>query len=53
LSVLGGAGNARWLDPTSGASTAIGSMPNTGSQVLTPPGAKAAGDADWVLVVER
>jgi hypothetical protein len=45
---------ARWYDPTNGTFTAISDAPlaNTGSATLATPGANAAGDYDWVLVLE-
>jgi hypothetical protein len=45
---------ARWFDPTNGELKAIeGSpFPNTGSHEFTPPGKNAAGESDWVLVLE-
>lgn len=46
---------ARWYDPASGRSLAIAptSLQTAGLVTLTAPGANAAGDADWVLVVEH
>ncbi|GAB2581593.1 DUF4038 domain-containing protein [Ramlibacter solisilvae] len=41
----------RWFDPTSGVSQAIGPLPNSGTRTFAPPGANAAGDRDWVLVL--
>jgi len=45
---------ARWYDPTNGAFTAITASPfaASGSRTFTPPSANAAGDGDWVLVLE-
>ena len=45
---------ARWYDPTNGAFTAIAGSPFTasGPRTFTPPSANAAGDGDWVLVLE-
>jgi hypothetical protein len=44
---------ARWYDPTSGSyQAAAGLLPAAGSQVLRPDSANAAGDADWVLVLD-
>jgi hypothetical protein len=46
---------ARWFDPTSGTfTTATGSPFSTsGSVQFTTPGPNAAGDPDWVLVLDR
>jgi hypothetical protein len=42
-----------WYDPSSGITqTAAGPLPASGRYDLSPPGANAAGDTDWVLVVE-
>jgi hypothetical protein len=44
---------ARWYDPTSGSyQAASGLLPAAGSQVLRPSSANAAGDGDWVLVLD-
>jgi hypothetical protein len=42
-----------WYDPSTGASTALagGTLANTGSRSITTPGANAAGDQDWLLVL--
>jgi hypothetical protein len=54
LSGFSHAVTASWVDPTSGAKTAIiGSpMKNQGTVNLTPAGGNATGDADWALVFE-
>jgi hypothetical protein len=54
LSKLGGPVTARWYDPTTGTFTSIAGSPfaNSGSQPFTTPGTNAAGDNDWVLVLE-
>jgi hypothetical protein len=52
MSKFAGTVSASWFDPTNAASTAIGSFANSGSQDFTPPGNNAAGDGDWVLVME-
>ena len=44
-------GYAVWIDPTNNAVTPIGAIPNTGTQSFTVPGANAAGDNDWVLLI--
>lgn len=46
--------NAQWYDPTTGGFTSIGGSPfaNSGSHVFSTPGNNAAGDADWVLVLD-
>lgn len=43
---------AKWVDPTTGAATNIGTYTTGGSRVFTPTGNNAAGAPDWVLVVE-
>ena len=54
LSELSGPVTARWYDPTAGTYAPIDGSPfaNTGSQQFTPPGDNAAGEDDWVLVLE-
>jgi hypothetical protein len=54
LAGLGGPTTARWFDPTSGEEKVIeGSpFPNTGVREFTPPAKNAAGDGDFVLVLE-
>ena len=49
MTKMRGTVTARWFDPTSGAFTAIGSYPNTGTRTFTPSGNNSAGAADWVL----
>jgi len=41
---------AQWYDPRTGACTAIGVFPNSGSQRFTPPTTGA--ESDWVLVLD-
>jgi hypothetical protein len=54
LSKFSGAVNAFWFDPTSGDEKDIGTgLANSGTTIFTTPGANAAGDADWVLVLVR
>jgi hypothetical protein len=45
---------ARWFDPTNGAFTEVSGSPFnvTGSRGFAPPGSNAAGDSDWVLLLE-
>jgi hypothetical protein len=54
LSKLSGIVTARWYDPTNGTFTSIAGspFPNAGSVQLATPGRNAAGDGDWVLVLE-
>ena len=54
LAKLSGPVTARWFDPTSGESkTIVGTpFPNTGTREFTPSGKNAAGENDWVLVLE-
>jgi len=42
---------ARWLDPTNGSYTNIGTFSNTGTHNFSPSGNNAGGDPDWVLVL--
>lgn len=48
-----GAVSARWFNPTTGETIAASGKRQEGSDflVFTPPGRNAAGDADWVLVL--
>ncbi len=54
LSKLKGSLNARWFDPTSGELKAIPGTPfaASGSREFAPPGNNAAGDGDWVLLLD-
>lgn len=54
LSKLAGHATARWYDPASGEYRAADNSPlgNAGTREFTPPGKNAAGDGDWVLVLE-
>ena len=52
LGTLSGPVTARWYDPTDGTFTTIGPFANDGSVTLGTPPANAAGDNDWVLVLE-
>ncbi len=54
LAQFSGGIRARWFDPTAGTYATISGSPfaNAGTQVFTPPGGNAAGDADWVLVLD-
>jgi uncharacterized protein DUF4038/concanavalin A-like lectin/glucanase superfamily protein/collagenase-like protein with putative collagen-binding domain len=54
LSKFSGSVTARWYDPTTGTFTSASDspLPNVDSQQFTTPGANAAGDDDWVLVLE-
>jgi hypothetical protein len=54
LSKLSGPVAARWFDPTSGQSTSVDGSPfdNTGERDFAPPGSNAAGEGDFVLVLE-
>lgn len=54
LGHLKGPLHARWLDPASGETRNLeGSpFPASGRREFRPPGRNAAGDADWVLVLE-
>jgi hypothetical protein len=49
---LSGSFTAKWVDPVSGAETAIGgSHPNTGTEAFNDPGNNSGGDGDWFLVL--
>ena len=54
LSRMRGAVTARWFDPTSGAfsQAEVSTLENRSSHEFRPPGKNAAGDDDWVLVLE-
>jgi hypothetical protein len=52
-SKLRGTAAARWLNPTTGSSTRIGTFGNTGTQTFSPPGNNGTGYSDWVLVLEK
>jgi hypothetical protein len=53
LARLRGHVTARWFDPASGAYLPIGDgLPNSGEREFTPPEKNAAGDGDFVLVIE-
>jgi hypothetical protein len=44
--------SAKWFNPANGASTTIGSFPNTGSRTFTTPGNNGQGMNDWLLILE-
>ena len=50
LSRLPATASAVWLDPTTGAESAIPGVTGGGSRSVTTPGFNAAGVGDWVLV---
>lgn len=54
LGKLKGSLNVRWFDPTSGELKAVpgAPFPASGSREFAPPGKNAAGDGDWVLLIE-
>jgi hypothetical protein len=54
MTKLRGAAKAQWYDPSRGTYSAIAGSPfaNSGTRMLTPPGANGDGDGDWVLVLE-
>jgi hypothetical protein len=54
LSRLRGPVHAQWFDPTNGKYQEAGDSPlsNVGQRQFAPPGRNAAGDRDWVLVLE-
>ena len=53
MTAMSGTASARWFNPVTGTSIAIGTVENVGTQTFTPPGNNSSGFADWVLVVER
>ncbi|MBV8976379.1 MAG: DUF4038 domain-containing protein [Alphaproteobacteria bacterium] len=52
MTQLAGTATVHWFDPTNASFGDVGSFPNSGTQRFTPPGNNAAGDGDWVLVIE-
>jgi hypothetical protein len=53
MSKLSGPVTANWYDPTNGNFVAIGSaLANTGTRSFTAPSNNAAGDTDWLLLLE-
>jgi hypothetical protein len=54
LGKLRGPATVRWFDPTNGKSKDLDGAPfaNTGHRNLTPPAQNAAGESDWLLVLE-
>ena len=54
MAKMAGATTAQWYDPTTGTFTAIAGSPfaDTGSQQFSTPGNNAAGDSDWVLLLQ-
>jgi hypothetical protein len=54
MSKLASVTTARWFDPTNETYVPINGSPfsNTGNRQFTPPRNNAAGDGDWVLVLE-
>jgi hypothetical protein len=54
MAAMSGTSRARWLDPTSGVYTTIGTgLANSGARSFSTPGSNSAGAADWVLVLDR
>ncbi len=55
MSRLRGPVNARWYDPAAGVYHAVAGTPfeNKGEREFLPPSPNAAGDGDWVLVLEQ
>jgi hypothetical protein len=52
MSQLAGQVTARWYDPTAGTYAAIGSFPNSGTHTFDSPSTNAAGQNDFVLVLQ-
>jgi hypothetical protein len=45
--------DARWFDPTNAAYINIATgLPNTGTEVFTPPGQNSTGENDWALILQ-
>ena len=53
MAALDGANRLVWLDPTTGAATWSTDVDPTGSVDIESPGDNAAGDSDWVVLVDR
>jgi hypothetical protein len=51
LGKMSGSTKGRWFDPTSGSDQDIGTLANSGTRSFSPPGANAAGEGDWVLIL--
>jgi len=51
IAAMIGSTTARWFNPANANYTAIGTFPNSGTQVFTPPGDNGTGYSDWVLVL--
>jgi hypothetical protein len=51
MSTFAASVTARWLDPTNGSYTNIGTFSNAGTHNFSPLGKNAGGDPDWVLVL--
>jgi hypothetical protein len=51
MTALSGSARARWWNPVSGAYTAIGTFPNTGTHAFATPGSNGSGN-DWVLLLD-
>ena len=54
MAAMSGPAQARWFDPTSGELKAVTGAPfaNHGQREFATPGRNAAGDVDWVLLLE-
>lgn len=52
FSGFAGTKTVKWFDPTNASLSTVGTHANSGTQSYTPSGNNAAGDADWVLVIE-
>jgi hypothetical protein len=54
MGAMSGTTRARWFDPTSATYTTIAAaLVNSGTRSFTTPGNNSAGNADWVLVLDR
>lgn len=54
MTKMAGTATAQWFDPSAGTYATISGSPfaNSGTQDFTPDGNNAAGDGDWVLLLE-
>ena len=53
MTVMSGSTLARWYNPANAQYTSIGTFPNTGPSMFTPPGSNGTGFTDWVLLLEK
>jgi hypothetical protein len=51
MTALSGAGQAQWLDPTTGILSSAGQFTNGSTRTFSPPGKNGDGGHDWALVL--